>query len=175
MRVARILLSMAIAACIFGCNDGDYVVEPTNSTGACGPLRSQLTIQDRMSQPSSVFSVGEPIRFSLSIANNSPEIVRLAPAACAPVRYEVFDFAKRSVWDSESGRVCIAMVVLVVFQPYEQRTFDATWDQVATGVVEPPGAYTAHANAGNFILDANLATQLDCKNTLNTSAPFRIQ
>lgn len=150
------------------------VSDPGGTVG-CPGFTAALTVEDRMSQSESQFNPNEPIAFKMQVTNTSSEPATLtAGSSCTAVVFEITDAAGRRRWGSADQIACIQMLQPRTYEPLENVTEAATWDQRdSDGRPVPPGTYTVRAAVGQFVAADNAL--VDCQADLSKSATFTIR
>jgi len=164
----RSFVYAAGCALALGSCDGGNGPDIGSANGDCGELRSQLRIEDKFSQASATFNVGEPIRPSLRITNYGRAPTNLGYDGCPPIRFVVLDSQNQNVFDTLPERTaCTLMLRYVTYDAWETKRFDVEWNQTRAddGSQVPAGQYTVQARDRS----------LECRGELDAAAPFVIQ
>jgi hypothetical protein len=113
---------------------------------------TRLVLRDSAGVETATFERGELITFELTIRNHTTQTVTLED--CCPPDNDFFVFeddSRRLLWKWTAGRAFPAVITDLEFAPGETKTFEATWNQVATGgEMIPAGEYLARGS-GPFV------------------------
>lgn len=174
-RLPKCMSLVCIALLLSACGgDGDNVTDnnpsPFSRKGQnvpekCGAFVSTFIIKDRMQQPVSSFTAGEPVTFEMRITNSSSNNMEIGSGTDCTQGFYVTDRNDNLVWFSGDGVACTLQYIYNPLKPGESLSFTRQWNQTArNGQPVPVGQYTAHT-----------ADSTECGAALEKSAPLNVQ
>ena len=171
-------VAVVASGVVTGCNEGSSVplagsapVASGSQLPACETFSTNLTLLDRMSQPTNTFNVGEDIFPNMRVTNNAPYPVTMQPAySCAMIVFEVFSQTTK-LWSNDTI-MCSVGVPERTYAPYESVYYSQALDSFPGPPSWPSGAYTVKARVG--LVKDNQGQWVDCGATLDKQASFNI-
>jgi hypothetical protein len=159
--ITRQLVTAALAALVAGCNGAVPV-----DTGLCAGLVSELVVRDESGQARYTYAAGETMRFEMQIVNTGAiPIVLHATDGCPPVEFIIDNAQGQTVWGSNDGVMCAAVVREVTYPAAQSQTFTAEWHQV-----QRDGAHTGSATYTVYATE-----RTECGMLLSKSAEITIE
>ena len=157
---------LASTACSSSGDSGGSRFRP--GSGVCGQFSSELRVEDKFSQESTLFAPGEPIVFNLRITNNDDSPAMLGYDGCPFVRFVVSDSSNEGVFDNvPDGTACTLQLRTVDYASRETKEFPLEWNQVGSdpGTQVPAGQYTVNGRDRS----------VECAGELDRTGNFEIQ
>jgi len=158
--------ALASIACSSSDDSGGSKFRP--GTGVCVLFSSELRVEDKFRQDSTLFAPGEPIVFNLRITNNDDSAAKLGYDGCPFTRFVVLDSDNHDVFDNvPAGTACTQQLRTVDYAPRETKEFELEWNQVGgdPSTQVPTGQYTVNARDRS----------VECAGDLDRTGSFEIQ
>ena len=169
-RVRDLVCSAGCALAAVACSSGGdgTGTEISRGTGVCGVFTSEVGVDDKFGQESGLFTPGDPITFKIAVTNNSDSAAALGYDGCPPIRFVVFDRARRAVFDTlPDGTACTQLLRNIDYAPRETKEFALQWDQTSRedGRQVAGGEYTVNTRDRS----------VECAGALDRTADFTIR
>jgi hypothetical protein len=165
LRTRHFAWATGCGAVVIACSNGSNVAV---DDAVCGPLISELLIEDKFGQESKTFITGEIINVNVRIKNGGDAPTTLSYDCCPAIRLMIFDSHHEPVYDNlPDGAACTMVLRPVSYAPNETKEVWLGWNQARSddGSQVLPGEYTVNARdrsaecAGYLDWNRNLTIQ----------------